>query len=124
VNTIEVPLTFVTAGLVGLGGLALLMGAALSSLAELLALMPGRGGWVGSGAGLKGRGMRLSPPRPRAGALAAIVLPGQDGCEALIQHRDGAKGPDVDDSQAGSVISIVTEVRRPLSLHGEVSKPE
>jgi hypothetical protein len=43
----EFPLTFVTAGLVGLGGLGLVMGTALSSLAELLALMPGRSGWIG-----------------------------------------------------------------------------
>lgn len=42
-DTIELPLMFVTAGLVGLGGLAIMMGAAFCSLAELLALLPGRG---------------------------------------------------------------------------------
>jgi hypothetical protein len=44
----ELSLTFATAGLIALGGLALVMGAAVSSLAELLALLPRRGGWAGS----------------------------------------------------------------------------
>ena len=71
----EFPLTFATAGLVGLGGLALVMGTALSSLAELLALMPGRTGWIGGELKSKGhpilKGGTMGSPRTRAGEAAA-----------------------------------------------------
>jgi hypothetical protein len=85
-NTIEFPLTFATAGVVGMGGLALLMGAALSSLAELLALLPGRGSWAGSGGRSSASHVgRSGRPRPHAGALVATVLGWKEGNDALIQ---------------------------------------
>jgi hypothetical protein len=49
-NTIEIPWTLATAGLVGLGGLAFLIGAVLSSVAELLALLRAHRDWAGSDA--------------------------------------------------------------------------
>jgi hypothetical protein len=64
---IELPLTFATAGLVGLGGLALLMGAALSSVAELLVLLRERRDWAGGG------------------------LAWQDGSDARSRRSEGAK---------------------------------
>ena len=98
VNAIEFPLTFATAGLVGLGGLALLMGAVLSSVAELLALLRARRGWAGG----DGRGpgipvARSGLPRPRAGALVATVLAWHEGSETNPDRSDGevreASGP-------------------------------
>jgi hypothetical protein len=67
VNMIELPLTLATAGVVGLGGLALLMGAALSSVAELLALFRERNDWAG-------------------GELAW-----QDRCDARSRRSEGAE---------------------------------
>lgn len=88
-DTIEFPLTLATAGVMGLGGLALLMGAALSSLAELLALLPGRGSWAGSGGRSPASHIgRSGLHRPRAGALVATVLGWKDGSDALIQPSE------------------------------------
>ena len=47
-------LALVMAGLMGLGGLALMMGTALSSLAELLALLLRTDGWIGSCPAIRG----------------------------------------------------------------------
>jgi hypothetical protein len=78
VNTIELPLAFVTAGLIGLSGLAFVMGAALSSLAELLALLRKRGGWIGSGARPREAHFLESGARPpSASALVAALLGGE-----------------------------------------------
>ena len=52
-DMIELPLIVAAGGLVGVGALALTMGAALSSLAELSAILPARG-W--SDGGEVGRG--------------------------------------------------------------------
>ena len=57
-NAIEVPLIFVAAAFIGLGGLGLMIVAALSSLAERLRYLPERGACVGSGMRTRGsRGM-------------------------------------------------------------------
>jgi hypothetical protein len=88
-STIEFPLAFATAGVVGLGGLALLMGAALSSLAELLALLPGRGCWAGGGGKPPARHAgRSGLRRLQAGALVATVLGWKEGSDALIQPSE------------------------------------
>ena len=91
-NTIELPLTYATAGVVGLGGLALLMGAALASLAELLALLPRRRGWAGYAVRPPGSDLgRSGAPRPRAGALVATVLAWQDGTDAYTRQPDSGE---------------------------------
>ena len=97
VNTIELSLAFVTAGLLGLGGLALVMGAALASLAELLALLPRRSGWAG-GSGRPPRAHILASGvrRPAASALVAALLGGPaDPCAPTHQ-------PDASEVRGGS----------------------
>jgi hypothetical protein len=66
-DTIELPLVFATVGLVGLGGLAVLMGTAFCSLAELVTLVARRGGL--DGGETHGHGRRPSRPEP-ASSLA------------------------------------------------------
>src|SRR5262245_35340319 len=92
-NTIELPLTFATAGILGLGGLALLMGAVVSSLAELLALLRRRGGWVGNEARPPGGhvvrwGMRRPRPRP----LVETALAWQDGSDESPEQAGDGEG--------------------------------
>jgi hypothetical protein len=83
-NAIELPLTFATAGLIGLGGLALVMGAAFSSLAELLALLPRRSAWVGSGARPPSAHLlRSGVHRPYKSVLVAAALAWQDDLDAF-----------------------------------------
>jgi hypothetical protein len=100
VNTIELPLAFVTAGLLGLGGLALVMGAALSSLAELLALLPRHGGWAGGSARApRAHVLASEVRRPSASALVAALLGGQTDPGApthrsdVSEVRDGSQQP-------------------------------
>ena len=87
----EFPLTFATAGLVGLGGLALVMGTALSSLAELLTLLPGRGGWAGADPRSQGHQvLRGGTRRPHGGTLMAAAVAGEGATDA-VTHRAGVE---------------------------------
>jgi hypothetical protein len=89
-NTVELPLTFATAGLVGLGGLAFLMGAVLSLVAELLAVLRGHRNWARGNAKSSGRSVvRHTLPGPRAASLVTTVLAWQNGSGADAQHPDG-----------------------------------
>jgi hypothetical protein len=84
VNVIEFPFILATAGLAGVSGLALLMGTALSSLAELLTLLPGRASWLGHGARLRGHDIQGPGARRRqTGALLTAILSGEDGANRL-----------------------------------------
>jgi hypothetical protein len=90
-DTIELPLIFATAGLVGLSGLAALMGAAFCSLAELLALLPAR-----DGCGAKRHGRPLLRPRARPAPFAGTMM-------AAVVREDGAD-PSTRASRDGEVV--------------------
>ena len=88
-NTIEIPWTLATAGLVGLGGLAFLMGAVLSAVAELLALLRAHRDWAGSDARSSGSpAMRPGLRRPQAGHVVTTVLAWPAGSDAIAQRSE------------------------------------
>jgi hypothetical protein len=92
VNSIEIPLTFATAGLVGLGGLAFLMGAALSLVAELLAMLRRHRNWVRSNPRSPGRPVVRSGPglhRSQADpAVTAVLASWQDDSDPCSQRSE------------------------------------
>ena len=75
-------------GLIGLGGLALVMGTALSSLAELLALLR-TDRWVGSRGPLGGNVLPSGTRRPHDRALFRAVAAGQDNDGGFTDRSDG-----------------------------------
>jgi hypothetical protein len=87
-DRIELPLVFATVGLVGLSGLAVLMGAAFCSLAELLALLPARG--VSHGREAKRHGRPLLRTRARAAPFARAMVAAvvcEDGADPFTRIR-------------------------------------
>ena len=95
-NTIEIPLSFATAGLVGLGGLAFLMGAVLLLVAELLAVLRERRNWASSGARAPGSlAGRPGVHRSQAGTLVTTVLARENGSDAGTERERGLSGPRV-----------------------------
>jgi hypothetical protein len=83
-------LALVMAGLTGLGGLALVMGTALSSVAELLALLLRTDGWVGSCGSPLGTDVRPSGiRRPYDRALFRAVAAWQDENGGFTHRSDG-----------------------------------
>jgi hypothetical protein len=95
VSTFEIPLTFAAAGLVGLGGLAFLMGAVLSLVAELLAVLRGHRNWVRSDGKTPGRAaVRPGLRQPHSGDLVTTVLAWQNRSDVEAQRSDGElRGP-------------------------------
>jgi hypothetical protein len=91
-DRIELPLVFATVGLVGLSGLAALMGAAFCSLAELLALIPARGGSDGREAKRHGRPVLRPGARaaPFARAMVAAVIC-EDGADPFTRDSRGGE---------------------------------
>ena len=93
-NTIEIPLSFATAGLVGLGGLAFLMGAVLSLVAELLAVLRERRNWTSSGPRAPGRLVgRPGVHRSQAGTLVSTVLAWENGSDTSTEREREPSGP-------------------------------
>ena len=86
VDAREFSFTLVIAGLIGLSGLALVMGTALSSLAELLALL------VRPDGSARPPGARVLPlgiGRPYGRALLHAVLAWHDGTGGFTHRSDG-----------------------------------
>ena len=95
-NTIEIPLSFATVGLVGLGGLAFLMGAVLSLVAELLAVLREHRNWASSG--VRAPGSLVARPgahRSQAGTLVTTVPARVDGSDASTERERELSGPRV-----------------------------
>ena len=95
-NTIEIPLSFATAGLVGLGGLAFLMGAVLSLVAELLAVLRERRNWASSGPRAPGSLVgRPGVHRSQAGTLVTAVLARENDSDTSTERERELSGPRV-----------------------------